>query len=75
MRSLVVPGIGLTMAISLPIRALIKVLFPTLGLPTIEILAPSLADCNCLEDSNTLLNSLSTILIYYLACERSPEPT
>ena len=41
-KSRVVPGIGLTMAISRLVKPLSKVLLPTLGRPTIETLIPSL---------------------------------
>jgi len=56
-----VPGIELTMATFLFNRLLIKVLFPTFGLPKIDILIPYRAFCNLEEESNILL-TLSIIL-------------
>lgn len=66
MRSRVVPGIGLTIATSLLVKALIRVLFPTLGLPTMETLTPSLAVCRDLEEVITLLSFYNIFVTFYL---------
>jgi len=65
-RSLVVPGIELTIATFFFKILLIKVLFPTFGFPTIEILIPSFAICNFEEDSMTLFIFKIMVWTYFL---------
>ena len=47
---------GLTIAIYLFVSPFIRVLLPTFGLPTIDILTPSLAFWSCFELYKTCFN-------------------
>ena len=75
MRSLVVPGIALTIATFFFIIELIKVLLPTFGLPTIDIFIPSLTICNLPDDYNTFPMSSLTFLTFFLASSNKRLPT
>lgn len=57
-KSLVVPGISLTIETYFSTSRLINVLFPAFGLPAIEIFIPSLAFCNLYEDFSTFSSCL-----------------
>ena len=68
------PGIGLTIAIYLLVRALINVLFPTFGLPTIDILTPYLAVWSCFEAYSTFINFIISLFILFFALSSISDP-
>ncbi len=74
-KSLVVPGISLTIETSFLTSRFISVLFPTFGLPVIDIFIPYLAFCNLYEDCSTLSSWLVKAEAFSLAELIKPIPT
>ncbi len=74
-KSLVVPGISLTIETYFLTSLFIRVLFPAFGLPAIEILMPSRAFCSLCEDYNTHSRWPIKTKAFYLAECINPIPT